>query len=382
MMGELALRYPLNQLLVSTGTYDGAAASDARFPQTIDRVGIRATRLRTINGLAAWTWRARRLVREHHPRFVWCGELKPAAYPARWLARPGGPPLGAFVYGTELLLLEAKMAGAFKRRTARWLCERFDTVIAISHWTADVARRVLHALDLPDVAARVRVVHLGTEPRHFRPGLDTAAVRARYGLDGGPWLLTVSRLEWHKGIDTLIRALPRIRAAHPDARYAVAGTGDRLPQLERLAAETGVADAVRFLGAVPEADLPPVYNAADLYVGASRYHELMAEGFGISLVEASACGLAVVGGRSGGVPDAVRHGETGVLVDPDDPEAIAATVNALLADRERRASLGAAGRRAVETYYNWDRVVRDVRAIEAELTSGPRQAPSQGRPAR
>ena len=380
MMGELALRYPPNDLVVSTGTYDGSAASDARFPQPIDRVAIRAARLRTINGLAAWTWRARRLARTHRPRFMWCGELKPAGYPLRWLARSGGPPLGAFVYGTELLLLEARMASAFKRRTARWLCERFDTVIAISQWTADVARRVLHALDLPDVAARVRVVHLGTEPRHFRPGVNTAAVRARYGLDGGPWLLTVSRLEWHKGIDTMIRALARIRAAHPGARYAVAGTGDRLAQLERLVAETGMGDAVRFLGAVPDADLPAVYNAADLYVGASRYHELMAEGFGISLVEASACGLAVVGGRSGGVPDAVRDGETGVLVDPDDPEAIAAAVNALLANRERRAGLGAAGRRAVEGYYNWDRVVRDVRAIEAELTTEPRpRVPSPAR---
>ncbi len=372
MMGELALRYPPNDLVVSTGTYDGSAASDAQFPQTIDRVGMRATRLRTINGLAAWTWRARRLARAHSPRFVWCGELKPAGYPARWLAGPGGAPLGAFVYGTELLLLEAKMRGAFKRRTARWLCERFDTVVAISQWTADVARRVLASLDLPEVASRVRVVHLGTEPRHFRPGVDAAAVRARYGLDGGPWVLTVSRLEWHKGIDTMIKALPAIRAAHPGARYAIAGTGDRLPQLQRLAAEAGVGDAVRFLGVVPDADLPAVYNSADLYVGASRYHELMAEGFGISLVEASACGLAVVGGRSGGVPDAVRDGETGVLVDPDDPAAVGAAVAGLLGDRERRGRLGAAGRRAVETYYNWDRVVRDVRAIEAELTAAPR----------
>ena len=372
MMGELALRYPPNELLVSTGTYDGSAPSDARFPQLVDRVGVRATRLRTINGLAAWTWRARHLARVHSPRFVWCGELKPAGYPARWLVSPGSAPLGAFVYGTELLLLEAKMRGAFKRRSARWLCERFDVVVAISQWTADVARRVLQALDLPDVANRVRVVHLGTEPRHFRPGVDAVAVRARYGLDGGPWLLTVSRLEWHKGIDTMIKALPAIRAAHPGARYAIAGIGDRLPQLQGLAAEAGVGDAVRFLGAVPDEDLPAVYNSADLYVGASRYHELMAEGFGISLVEASACGLAVVGGRSGGVPDAVRDGETGVLVDPDDPGAVAAGVNDLLGDRDRRARLGAAGRRAVETYYNWDRVVRDVRAIEAELTAVPR----------
>jgi phosphatidylinositol alpha-1,6-mannosyltransferase len=141
--------------------------------------------------------------------------------------------------------------------------------------------------------------------------------------------------------------------------------GEQLPQFERLARELGIGETVRFLGAVPDAELPALYNATDLYVGASRRVELLAEGFGISLVEASACGLAVVGGRSGGVPDAVRDGETGILVDPDDPAAVAAGVNELLANPERRRQLGAAGRKAVEAYYNWDRVVADLIRIDA-----------------
>jgi phosphatidyl-myo-inositol dimannoside synthase len=161
-----------------------------------------------------------------------------------------------------------------------------------------------------------------------------------------------------------MRALPAIRRAHPGTRYAIAGVGDRLPQLERLKQELNLGDAVRFLGAVPDDELPALYNAADLYVGVSRRHDLLAEGFGISLVEASACGLAVVGGRSGGVPDAVREGETGILVDPDDPSAVAAGVSELLANPERRKQLGAAGRKAVETYYNWDRVARDLIEID------------------
>jgi phosphatidylinositol alpha-1,6-mannosyltransferase len=295
--------------------------------------------------------------------------LKPAGYPAGWLASRHALPVGVFLYGTELLLLDQKTgASAFKRMTARWLCDDVSVFVAISQWTADLARSLFERLDFAAAARRIRVVHLGTDPTHFHPGVDTSAVSERYGLRDGRWLLTVARLEWHKGIDTMIRALPAIRAAHPDARYAVAGVGDRRPQLERLVAELGLGAAVRFLGAVPDEDLPGVYNAATLYVGPSRRHEGLAEGFGLSLVEASACGLAVVGGRSGGVPDAVRDGETGVLVDPDDPAAVAAAVNALLDDSERRAQLGAAGRRAVETYYNWDRVVRDVRGVETEFT--------------
>jgi phosphatidylinositol alpha-1,6-mannosyltransferase len=367
MMGELALRYPPGRLIVSTGRYAGAAESDRRFAQPIDRVGVAAQHLRTVWGLARWTWRARSLARRHRAGFSWCAEFKPAGYPARRL----GLPYGVVVHGTELLLLEQRIRrNLLKRWTGRRLLGDAAVIVANSEWTALRARAVLGTLGLDAAAARGRTVPLGTNPVQFRPGLDPTRVRERYGLEGGPWLLTVSRLEWHKGIDTTIRALPAVRAAVPGARYAIAGFGPRREPLERLAAETGVADAVRFLGDVPDQDLPSLYNAADLYVGASRRHDLVVEGFGISLVEASACGLAVVGGRSGGVPEAVRDGETGVLVDPHDPAAVAAAVTTLLRDAERRGRLGEAGRRAVVEYYNWERGVGDVFGIEDEWRRG------------
>ncbi|MGH7521180.1 MAG: glycosyltransferase family 4 protein, partial [Gemmatimonadales bacterium] len=369
MMGEMALRYPQRSLVVSTGSYEGSDASDARFPQIIDRIGIRATRLRTLQGLGVWAWGLGRLVKEWRPGFAWCAELKPAGYLARWVAARYGVPYGVIAYGTELLLIEEKIRRSrFKRGTAGSIIGKAAVIVAISRWTADLARSVLGKLDL-DVP--VETVPLGTTPSHFRPGIDASAVRRKFGLNGGPWLLTVARLEWHKGIDTMMKALPAVRAAHPTARYAIAGVGDRLPQLEQLQRQLGLGDAVRFLGAVSDEELPALYNAADLYVGASRRHDLLAEGFGISLVEASACGLAVVGGRSGGVPDAVREGQTGILVDPDDPAAVAAGVIELLSDPERRQRLGAAGRRAVETYYNWDRVVKELMEIDRRYRSAP-----------
>ena len=129
-------------------------------------------------------------------------------------------------------------------------------------------------------------------------------------------------------------------------------------------------DRVRFLGEVADRDLPALYNLASVYVGASRRAEhIGVEGFGISLVEASACALPVVAGDSGGVADAVRDGETGFLVRPEDPAAFADAICRLLQDADLAKRIGSGGRRAVETYYNWDRVVRDLRAIEAEVTS-------------
>jgi phosphatidylinositol alpha-1,6-mannosyltransferase len=234
-----------------------------------------------------------------------------------------------------------------------------------------LALTVLGELGLDGHGQRLRVVHLGTDPDRFRPGIDPTPLRKRFDLeDGGVrWILTVARLEPHKGVDMVLRALPAIVARAPDVRYAVAGKGAEREKLEKLAHKMGVADRVRFLGEVGERDLPALYNLASVYVGASRRAErLGVEGFGISLVEASACGLPVVAGNSGGIPDAVRDGETGFLVSPDDPAAIAEGVGRLLGDRDLAGRVGAAGRKAVETHYNWDRVVRDLRAIEAELS--------------
>jgi phosphatidylinositol alpha-1,6-mannosyltransferase len=368
MMGEVAQRYPAQSLVISTGSWAGSAASDPGFPQTIDRVPIGAKRLRTLNGLALWTWRVASLVRRTRPGFAWCDEIKPAGYPAAWLRARGGPPFGVIAHGADFLLLEAKIRrSAFKRWTARRMLERCSVVVANSRWTADLVRSVLESLGCRALAADVRVVPLGTTPTRFRPGIDPAAVRRTHGLDGGPWLLTVARLDYHKGIDTVIRALPAIRAAVPTIRYAVAGIGSRRSALEALARELGVEDAVRLLGFVGDEELPALYNAADVFVLASRRYDLLVEGFGIAIVEASASALPVIATRSGGIPEAVRDGETGVLVDPDNPAAVAAAAIRLLRDEALRRRMGAAGRSAVDRHYNWDRVAADLMEIDREF---------------
>src|SRR5207302_560505 len=122
---EFAARLAPRGLTISTGTWPGCEASDARFPQTIDRVAVGAKRLRTVNGLCLWTWRATSLVRRTQPGFAWCDEVKPAGYPAAWLHARGGPPFGVIAHGADFLLLDAKVRrSAFQRWTARRMLER------------------------------------------------------------------------------------------------------------------------------------------------------------------------------------------------------------------------------------------------------------------
>lgn len=376
LMGELARHFPPDSLLVSTGTMPRGEASDAGFPNPVDRVAIPARRLRTLRGLLFWSRRAMALAREQRPPFVWCGQLRPAAYPAKWLNERLGIPYGILVHGGDLLGLQHKIhQSRVKRGTARSLLASAAVIVANSRWTHDLCHVVLGELGLDGHEGRVRIVPLGTDPEQFQPGLPTARVLARYQLGEGRWLLTVARLVPHKGVDVTLHALASLAAKHPDLRYAVVGRGEHQASLAALAADLGLGDRVRFLTDVTDTDLPALYNAATLYVGVSRQDGLDVEGFGISLLEASASGLAVVAGKSGGIPDAVRDGETGVLVDAENHRAVAAAIGALLADPERAARFGAAGRRAVVDYYNWNRVVTDFAAIAAEFTVSRPEAP-------
>jgi phosphatidylinositol alpha-1,6-mannosyltransferase len=370
MMAELALATPPGEMIVSTGRCPGDAASDAAFLNPVDRLAVASGRLRTGPGLLRWAWRAESLVRQHQVGFVWCGNVRPAAYAARWVLARCGVPYGIIVYGGDLLELRRRFrAASFKRRTARWLLGGAAAIVAISGWTRDLVCEILEELRLDSHTERVRVIPPGTDPAVFRLGLDPVPLTARYGLPPGRWLVTVARLVPHKGIDTTIRALALLSARYPDLHYAVVGQGSHQASLKELAQSQGVADRVHFLTDVSDRMLPLAYALADLYVGVSRQTERDVEGFGIALLEAQASGKPVVAGRSGGMPDAVREGETGWLVDSEDPTDVVRAVASLLDNPAQAASFGSAGRLAVESYYNWPRVVSDLRALTAEAKS-------------
>jgi phosphatidylinositol alpha-1,6-mannosyltransferase len=178
-----------------------------------------------------------------------------------------------------------------------------------------------------------------------------------------PVLLTVSRLVSRKGIDTVLLSLPALLEEFPNLCYQIGGKGPERESLEALANDLGVARAVRFLGFVPDEALPDLYRSASVFVMPTR-EEVEAssvEGFGIVYLEASASGLPVVAASSGGAVEAVRDGQTGLLVPPDDPARLAEALGTLLREPELCRRLGRNGRRWVETEMNWDRAAREIR---------------------
>jgi phosphatidylinositol alpha-1,6-mannosyltransferase len=196
----------------------------------------------------------------------------------------------------------------------------------------------------------------GVDADRFRPDpLARAMVRARHGLGDRPTVVCVSRLVPRKGQDTLIRALPLVRRRVPDAVLLLVGGGPDRDRLAALATSVGVADHVVLTGGVPSEELPAHYAAGDVFAMPSRTRGrgLDVEAFGLVYLEASATGLPVVAGRSGGAPETVRDGVTGLVVDGRSVDEVADAVGGLLGDAERAAKFGVAGREWAGEAWDW-----------------------------
>jgi len=366
-MGELARRYPQGELVVSTAQHPDSDEVDERLPNRVDRLAMPVKRLKTLQGILTWSRHVSVLTRTLNAEFIWCGTLKPSAYPAKWVRERLGTPFGVIAHGSDFLTLRHEThRSAIKRRVAKGLLDAASVIVANSNWTRDLCLSVLGELGVSLAEDRVRVVPLGTDPELFRTGIDTSAAEKKYDLEKGRWLLTVAPLASNKGIDTVLQALAA-SDGFSDLRYAVVGSGSELAPLKALAKKLGLTQRVRFLTDVPDADLPALYNLATAYVGLSRQTGLDVEGFGISFAEAAACGLPVIGARSGGIPDVIADGETGLLVNAERPDEVVAAIEKLLKDKKLAGRLGKEGRARVEKFQNWDRVTRDLRAIATEF---------------
>ena len=270
-------------------------------------------------------------------------------------------------HGRELL--HEPVPGKVARRVygllRRWTLRNSDRLCANSRFTA----RLL--ADDGVAADRIAVVGCGTDPDRYRPG-DRAAARRRLDLQGRHLLFTLCRLTPHKGIDTVIRAVARLEDMQ-GLLCLVGGTGPDRERLARLAGELGVGERIRFLGKVDEKEVADYYSACDLFAMLSRRDGADVEGLGIAFLDASACGRPVLGTRSGGIPDAVEHGRTGLLVEPGNAGQAAAAVRKLLNDRDYADRLGRQGRSRVEERFTWDLVCERVRRILVAMTESQPQ---------
>jgi phosphatidylinositol alpha-1,6-mannosyltransferase len=343
-------------------------AATAQVP--IVRMPFTFREARRAENIFRWARWSAHHVRSQHVTLLHVGNLHPAGYIALWLNLRLGIPYLLFVHGLDLYKERRKCRQSkIKRLGSRLLFARAAAVVANSGHTAATMRGLLEELEIKNPPPTI-VVHPGADPDRFRPSMKRVGEGGPgQDPDEGPLLLSVARLVPRKGIDTALEAVARLAPSFPGLIYVIAGSGPDGERLERMAAILGIASRVRFLGDVQEGALPGLYAAADVFVLLAREcpeHDSV-EGFGIVYCEAAAAGVPSVAADSGGVSDAVRDEETGILVPPNDPEAAARAIRHLIENRAVRRGMGRNGRRLVEEYYNWDRAAREVWDISRGL---------------
>ena len=267
-----------------------------------------------------------------------------------------------YVHGEEI-----STSGPYdvQRRRRRRALHKAGGVVAVSRFTRDALMRMM---EVPD--SRITLISNGVDLVRFAPHLRRDDLVARYGLAGHPVLLTVGRLHPRKGMDRVIESLPAVLRSVPGLRYVLAGDGPYRAELAALAARLGVAQAVVFAGAIAESELVDHYALADVFIMANReMPDGDNEGFGLVFLEANACGVPVIAGQAGGSADAVQAEVNGLVVDGNDPAAIATAIGRLFADAALRARLVATGQ-GVAAAAGWPERVTRFTALCDRLAAG------------
>ncbi|HUL62632.1 MAG TPA: glycosyltransferase family 4 protein [Methanocella sp.] len=249
----------------------------------------------------------------------------------------------------------------------RWPFALADRIIAVSEWVkGDIAK---YGID----PRKIVPVHNGINVGEFRPSA-ARDVRARYGIGDDPMLLFVGRMITQKGLPYLIDAMPLVLKEHPRAKLLLVGRGSALPHLQAQVAARGLGASVLFSGYLSEPDLKEAYGTCDAFVLPSVWEVLP-----IAVLEAMSSGRPVVCTDAGGDREMVRDGVNGFVVPMRDPAALAARINALLADGGLRARMGAAGRKIAEEEFDWALIAAQTKRVYEELLAGRNpQASSSG----
>lgn len=308
-------------------------------------------------------WRIRQATRSATTA-VHCARALPEGVGA-WLAKlTGGRPYLCWAHGEDVTAAETSREHSF---LARRVLHGAAAVFANSGNTASLLRTLGVRAD------RIHVVYPGVDAVRFHPDAAGAAdLRARLiGDRDDLLLLTVGRLQRRKGHDLVLASLAELRRAGRRVRYVIVGDGSERDRLSGLSAELGLDDMVTFTGPVAAEELPAYFAAADIFCHPNRIDGNDIEGFGIVFLEAAASGVPVIGGASGGVPEALEDGVTGLLVSGTSAEELTGVITALIDDPERRALMGRAGRRRAVEAFSWERGAAKVAEIHRQVVGQP-----------
>lgn len=342
----LVERLPNGSVIVYTSAQQNSAEFDAKWLQDYgvevirDRSKILLPTPRVIKV-------CKQLVKSRKLTKVAFGAAAPLGIMARAMRRAGAQKIVALTHGHEVWWAKVPPFSF----AIRFMSRNIDAITYLGEYTKS---EISKAFSKTEVTKLVQIAP-GIDVEHFVP-TDSSKLRAELGLADKSVIISVGRLVHRKGQDKLIAALPAIKVEVPNVHLVLVGVGPHQDYLEKLASKLNVSDCITFIGRINYAELPTYICLGDIFAmpSRSRFFGLEVEGLGIVYLEASACGLPVVGGKSGGAPDAVLIGETGLVVDGTKPAEIAGACIELLNNPELCALMGAAGRAWIIENWRWD----------------------------
>jgi len=289
-----------------------------------------------------------KLARDRNIERAFFGAAAPLGILAKGLRRNGVTKIVALTHGHEVWWAKLWPFSA----AISFIGKHVDHLTYLGDFTRG---EISKALSTKAKSAMVKIAP-GIDTSHFLPTPSSSELRSQLGLADKKVIVSVGRLVHRKGQDILIQALPSILRAHPSAHLLLVGEGPYRSHLEKLATDLNVTRAITFIGRIQYRELPRYICVGDLFVmpSRSRLAGLEVEGLGIVYLEASACGLPVIAGKSGGAPDAVIEGVTGVTVDGTKVSDVAVAVNSMLANPEKSTAMGESGREWIKDKWRWE----------------------------
>ena len=288
------------------------------------------------------------LFKAHDCENVIFGASAPLGLLAKSLRKAGAKHIVALTHGHEVWWARMPLFSAALRRIGA----QADQMTYLGEFTRGAVANALLRED------HSKLVHLppGVDLSRFTPAAKSVELQKKWGIEDAPVIVSIGRLVARKGSDQLIKAMPEVLKQFPKSKLLLVGTGNYQKRLERLVRNLKVEESVIFTGRVDHDRLPDYFRLGDIFAAPcrSRYGGLEVEGLGIVYLEASACGVPVIAGKSGGAPDAVLDGKTGLLVNGRNHRDVGAALIKLLSDQPLRQKMGADGRVWMEQLWSWE----------------------------
>jgi phosphatidylinositol alpha-1,6-mannosyltransferase len=332
---SLVERVPKGCLIIYTSTQKGSAPFDAQLLERFGAVVIR-DRAKILLPTPRVNHRAVKILKQYQIKTVWFGAAAPLALMAKQLRTSGATNIVALSHGHEIWWAKIPIL----KQLLRKIIKDVDHLGYLGQFTKGEIVKASNQID------KFVQIAPGIDTDHFMPKSARADLIKKYRLEDRRVIVSVGRLVHRKGQDKLIESLPKILQSFPDAVLLLVGEGPIKQMLKNTAKQLGATNQVIFAGRVQHIDLPDYICLGEVFAMPvrSRFAGLEVEGLGIVYLEASACGLPVIVGNSGGATDAVIDGVTGLLVNGSDTDQIADAVCKLLTDQSRAKAMGLAGR--------------------------------------